>query len=101
MNGCRFIMMAAFILALVCGVDPSAATAQPPVGSDFANLCRSIGAKEGKISREQFIAKSKDKEAAAQLFDACDANRDKIITEKETTPKSTKRLEEVIRLTTP
>ena len=102
MNGCRFIMMAAFILALVCGVDPSAATAQTPVGSDFANLCRSIGAKEGKISREQFIAKSKDKEAAAQLFDACDANHDKIITEQEATPQRTQRLkEQVIRLTTP
>jgi hypothetical protein len=61
-----------------------------------------VGAKEGKISREQFLASAKDKEAAAQLFDACDANKDKIITEEEATPKHMEGLKnQAIRLTTP
>jgi hypothetical protein len=102
MNGCRIIIMVALILALVCGEGPSAATAQPPAGSEFANLCRAVGAKEGNITREEFIAKSKDKDAAAQFFDACDANHDKIITEKEATPKHVNRLKhQVIRTITP
>jgi hypothetical protein len=102
MNGCRIIIMVALILALVCGVDPSAATAQTPPGSEFANLCRAVGAKEGKISREQFIAKAKDKDAAAQLFDACDANHDKTITEKEATPRYIEGLkDQAIRHVTP
>jgi len=102
MNGCRFIIMAALILALVWVGGPSTATAQTSSGSDFANLCRAVGAKEGKMSREQFLAKAKDKDAAAQLFDACDANRDKIITEEEATPKHMEGLKnQAIRLTTP
>ena len=84
-----------FSSGLQCG---PAATAQTSSGSDFAKLCGAIAAKEGKISREQFIAKAKDKEAAAQLFDACDDNHDKIITEKEATPKHMKGLKrQVIR----
>jgi hypothetical protein len=101
MSGFRCIIMAAITLSLVFSVAP-AATAQTSSGSDFAKLCGAIGVKEGKISREQFIAKAKDKAAAAQLFDACDANRDKIITEKEATPKHMKSLkQQVIRHTTP
>jgi hypothetical protein len=102
MNAYRFIIMAAIILALVWIGGPSAATAQTSSGSDFANLCQAVGAKEAKISREQFIAKAKDKDAAAQFFDACDANRDKTITEDEATPKHMEGLkDQAIRLTTP
>jgi hypothetical protein len=102
LNGFRFIIVAALFLALVCAGGPSTATAQTSSGSDFANLCRAVGAKEGKISREQFLAKAKDKDAAAQLFDACDTNRDKIITVEEATPKNMEGLKnQAIRLTTP
>ena len=51
MNAHRFIIMAAIILALVWVGGPSAATAQTSLGSDFANLCQAVVAKEGKISR--------------------------------------------------
>jgi len=102
MKGCRYIFMAALILALVGGVDLSGATAQTPSGSEFANLCRAVGAQEGNVTREQFIAKAKDKDAAAQFFDACDANHDKIITEEEATPQHMEGLKnQAIRLTTP
>jgi hypothetical protein len=102
MNADRFIIMAAIILALVWVGGPSATTAQASSGSDFANLCQAVGAKEGKISRKQFIAKAKDKDAAAQFFDACDANGDKTITEDEATPKHMEGLkDQAIRLTTP
>lgn len=102
MNAQRFIIMAAIILALVWVGGPSAAIAQTSSGSAFANLCQAVGAKEGKISREQFIAKAKDKDAAAQFFDACDANRDKTITEDEATPQHMEGLkDQAIRLTTP
>ena len=102
MKCCRFIIMAALILALSCGGGPSTTTAQTSSGSDFANLCRAVGAKGGKMSREQFLAKAKDKDAAAKLFDACDANQDRIITEKEATPRHMEGLKnQAIRLTTP
>lgn len=102
MNAYKFFIMAAIILALVWVGDPSTAAAQTSSSSDFDNLCRAVGAKEGKISREQFIAKAKDKDAAAQFFDACDANQDKTITEEEATPKHMKGLKnQAIRLTNP
>lgn len=102
MNAYRFIIMGAVILAWIWIGGPATATAQTSSSSDFANLCRAVGAKEGKISREKFIAKAKDKEAAAQFFDACDANQDKTITEEEATPKHMKGLKnQAIRLTNP
>jgi hypothetical protein len=43
------------------------------------------GATDGKLSRQQFLAQAKDKQGAAQLFDACDTNRDSFLTEEEAT----------------
>jgi len=54
------------------------------------------------MSREQFLAKSKDKQAAAKLFDACDANRDKMITEEEARQGNIEGMKrQAIRLTSP
>lgn len=99
----RLIILAALILALGCGGGPSTTTAARSSGSsDFARLCRAVGAEGGQISREQFLAKAQDKKAAAELFDACDANRDRMLTEAEAEKGRMDELKrQVIRLTTP
>jgi len=104
MKCCGFIMAAALILAWGCGGGPSTTTtkAPPSASNDFAKLCRAVGAEGGQIGREQFLAKAKDKETAARLFDACDANRDRILSEEEAKQERMDELKrEVIRLTTP
>lgn len=102
MKWCRLILVTSLFLSLVCGVGLSAAIAQTSSGSDFANLCQAVGADKGQITREQFIASAKDKEAAAQLFDACDANRDKILSEEEARQERMNELKrQVLPLTTP
>jgi hypothetical protein len=61
-----------------------------------------VGAEGGKISREQFLAKARDKDTAARPFDACDANRDRILTEEEARRGRLEALKrEIIRLNTP
>ena len=104
MKYCGLIMMAAFILAWGCGGGTKTTTqkAPPSTSNDFALLCRAVGAEGGQIAREQFIAQAKDKEAAAKLFDACDANQDRMLSEAEAKPERMDELKrEVIRLTTP
>ena len=105
MNGFRFILLAALIMALGCGggsTTTTRSTAPRSSGSDFAQLCRAVGAEGGKMSREQFLAKSKDKQAAAKLFDACDANRDRMITEEEARQGNIEGMKrQAIRLTSP
>lgn len=102
MNEFRFILLAALILALGCGGGPATSTAPRSSTSDFAQLCRAVGAEGNKISREQFLAKAKDKKAAAELFDACDANRDRIMTEEEARRGNIEGMKrQAIRLTTP
>ena len=104
MKWCGFIIVAALILAVGCGGGPSTTTtkAPPPAGNDFAKLCRAVGAEGGQIGREQFIAKSKDKETAARLFDACDVNQDRILSEQEAKQERMDELKrQVIRITTP
>ncbi len=97
----RFLLLAALILALGCGGGPST-KASKSSSSDFAQLCRAVGAEGGKISREKFVAQAKDKDAAAQLFDACDLNRDSYITEEESGTQYFESLKsQAIRLTTP
>jgi hypothetical protein len=97
-------MAAALILAMGCGGGTSTTTtkAPPSASNDFAKLCRAVGAEGGQIGREQFLAKAKDKETAAQLFDACDANRDRILSEEEAQAERMDELRrQVIRLTSP
>ena len=104
MKCCGFIMLAALILAWGCGGGPSTTTqkAPPPASNDFAKLCRAVGAEGGQITREQFIAQSQDKEAAARLFDACDANQDRMLSEAEAKQERMDELKwQVIRLTNP
>ncbi len=104
MDWCKFSIVAALILALGCAGGPPATTtpSRSSGRSDFAQLCRAVGAEGGQISREQFIDKAKDKESAAQLFDACDANRDRMLSEEEAQQGRMNELKrEVIRLTTP
>jgi hypothetical protein len=97
-------MAAALIMAMGCGGGTSTTTtkAPPSASNDFAKLCRAVGAEGGQITREQFIAQSQDKEAAARLFDACDANRDRILSEEEAQAERMDELRrQVIRLTSP
>jgi hypothetical protein len=93
MNLYRFFIIAALIFAMGCAGGPSTATAPTSSSnSDFAKLCRAIGAKDGKLSREQFIAHSQDKQAAAMLFDSCDTQNKGYLTEEEVTPSTMNRL---------
>ncbi len=100
----RLVIMAALILALGCAGAPPAATgpSRTTGSADFAKLCRAVGAEGDTISREQYLAKAKDKETAAALFDACDINRDRLLSEEEAEQGRMDELKrEVIRLTTP
>ena len=78
-----FLLVIALTLALGCGGGPSTTTAPKSSSSDFQQLCRAVGADGDSISRDKFIAQARDKEAAARLFDSCDADRDSVITEQE------------------
>lgn len=92
----------ALMLTLGCGGGPSTTTAPASSSSDFQRLCRAVGAEGGQISRDRFLAQSSDRETAARLFDACDANRDAVIVESEIPPERLESLKrQVIRLTTP
>lgn len=102
MTNFRLIVIAIVILALGCGGGPATTTAPRSSGSDFTKLCRAVGAEGDSISREKFVAQAKDKEAAARLFDACDANQDNTITESEARAGHMESLKgQAIRLTTP
>ena len=98
MKYCGLVMMAALVLTWGCGGGTSTTTRQaaPSSSNDFAKLCRAVGAEGGQIDR------AKDKEAAARLFDACNANRDRILSEEEASQERMGELKrQVIRLTTP
>ena len=103
MNLYRFLVLSALIFALGCGGGPSTATApKSSSSSEFGKLCRAMGAEGGKLEREKFIAHAKDKEAAAKLFDACDAQHKGYLTEGDVEPGYMDSLKgQVIRLTTP
>ena len=90
MNLCRFFIIVALIFAMGCAGGPSTATTSS--NSDFAKLCKAIGAEGGKLEREKFIAHSKDKEAAAKAFDSCDTQRKGYLTEEDVTPAYMNRL---------
>ncbi len=87
MNLLRAFCLLVLILALGCGGGPSKTTYTPAskTGYEFQRLCSTLGSTNGQISRTQFLANAKDKEAANQLFNACDVNRDNFITEQEAT----------------
>jgi hypothetical protein len=103
MKLCGFFLVMTLILALGCGGGPSTTMAPKSSSSDFQQLCRAVGADGDRISRDRFVGQAKDKEAAAKLFDSCDANRDTYITEEEVRRQG--RMDELrreaIRLTTP
>jgi hypothetical protein len=84
MNLYRFLIIVALIFAMGCAGGPSTATTSS--SSDFTKLCKAIGAKGGKLEREKFIAHSRDKEAAAKLFDYCDTQHKGYLTEEDVTP---------------
>ena len=93
MNLYRFLILAALIFALGCGGGPSTATApKSSSSSEFAKMCRAMGAEGGKLEREKFIAQAENKEAAAQLFDACDTQQKGYLTEEDVTPAYMNRL---------
>lgn len=86
MNLLRPFLLITLILALGCGGGPPATTTRAAnTGYEFRRLCSTLGSQNGRINRQQFLAQAQDKQAAAQLFDACDANRDAVLTEPEAT----------------
>jgi hypothetical protein len=91
MNLLRAFCLLILILALGCGGGPTTTTSKTtttqatPIGYEFQRLCSTLGSSNGKISREQFLANAKDKNAANQLFNACDVNQDNFVTEQEAT----------------
>jgi hypothetical protein len=99
----RFLVPAALIFTLGCGGGPTTAAApKSSSNSEFGKLCRSIGASEGKLARDKFIAQSQDKKGAAELFDACDTQQKGYLTEEDVTPGNMDSLKrQVIPLTTP
>ncbi len=104
MNLLRILLGAVLILVLGCGGQANIkATTNPQTSYEFRRLCLTLGAPDGRISREAFMAQAKDKDAAGQIFDACDVNRDLFVTEEEANRAN--HLEslkgQVIRLTTP
>jgi hypothetical protein len=90
MNLYRFFIIVALVLAMGCASGPSTTTTTS--SSDFAKLCKAIGAEGGKLERERFIAHAKDKEAAAKLFDSCDTQYKGYLTEEDVTPAFINRL---------
>ncbi|MCK9375210.1 MAG: hypothetical protein M0P73_03555 [Syntrophobacterales bacterium] len=93
MNLSRFLILAALIFALGCGGGPSTAP-KSSSSSEFAKLCRAMGAEGGKLEREKFIAQAEDKEAAAKLFDACDTQQKGYLTEEDVTPAYMNRMKQ-------
>jgi phosphoribosylaminoimidazole carboxylase (NCAIR synthetase) len=84
MNLLRVFCLFILILVLGCGGGPTTTTTKAtPIGNEFQRLCSTLGSTNGKISRAQFLANAKDKQAANQLFDACDVNHDNFITQEE------------------
>lgn len=97
---CQVFLSVTLISALACAPLPPAPTAASR--AEFRRLCQAVGSEGGKLSREKFLAQAKDQEAAARLFDACDVNRDGVITEEEARPDYLESLKgQAIRLTTP
>jgi hypothetical protein len=102
MNLLGILLAGALLLTLGCGGGPSTTAAPTSSNTDFQRLCRAVGAEGGRISRDQFLAQSADKDTAARLFDACDVNRDAVVVESEIPPERMESLQrQVIRLTTP
>ena len=105
MNLLRAVCLLIVMLAVGCGGGPKTTTTQStPIGYEFQRLCSNLGSQNGQISRSQFLANAKDKQAANQLFNACDVNKDNFVTEQEATqaPYSFTNLKtQVILFTTP
>jgi len=97
---CRFLLCVTLIPALGCApISPAPTDASR---AEFRQLCKAVGAEGGKLDKQQFLAQAKDKDAAAKLFDACDANQDGLVTEEEARPDYLDSLKgQAIRLTTP
>jgi hypothetical protein len=91
MNLLRAVGLLIFILILGCGGGPTTTISKDisnpatPIGYEFQRLCSTLGSSNGQISRSQFLASAKDPQAANQLFNACDVNRDNFVTEQEAT----------------
>ncbi len=89
MNLLRPLLLAALIFSLGSCAGPATTTTKASTGYEWRRLCSTLGAPGGEITRAQFLAAANDKEAAAQVFDACDVDRTGVLTEKEATANPT------------
>ncbi len=87
MNLLRVLLLAALIVTVgSCGGPATTTkTANSSTGYEWRRLCSTLGSENSQITRSQFLAMANDKEAAAQVFDACDVGHTGVITEKEAT----------------
>jgi Ca2+-binding EF-hand superfamily protein len=100
----KLFLVVVFLAVSACaGAPPAPSSGDASLTrSEFRALCRALGAEDGKLSREQFIAQAKDKKAAAELFDACDTKKKGYLTEEDVRPDYLQNLkQQVIRLTEP
>ena len=88
------------VLAMGLLVNCCATTTQETTPRKLPALCRSIDTNhDGKITKEELLAAAKNKEEAAALYDLCDVQHKGYVTYDELS--RSRRLQEVIRLTTP
>ena len=86
MNLLRPLLVAVLLVALSsCGGPATTTTTNSNTGYEFRRLCSTLGSPDSRITRDQFLAQATDKEAAAQVFDACDVHHTGVLTEKEAT----------------
>ncbi len=86
MNLLHAFLFISLILALgSCGGPTKTTTTNANMGYEFRRICSTLGSPDNQITRSQFLAQATDKDAAAQVFDACDVQHTGVLTEKEAT----------------
>jgi Ca2+-binding EF-hand superfamily protein len=95
MNWILMLVLAMGLLVNCC------ASTQETTSTSLPALCRNIDINnDGKITKEELLAASKNKEEAAALYDLCDVQKKGYITHQELLSQSN-RLQQVIRFTPP
>ena len=97
MNLYKYMFLVFLTITLACATISIDSSRQ-----EFRRLCNTIGFKGNKISKQEFLSKVVDREAAEKIFNACDSNQDGYVTEDEARPARIERMKaQAIRLTEP
>ncbi len=88
------------VLAMGLLVNCCATTTEQTSSQNMPALCRAIDTNhDGKITKEELLAAATNKQEAAALYDLCDVQHKGYVTYDELA--QSRRLQQVIRLTTP